>query len=67
VRLKLPLKHKELAQLLGITPEHLSRVLRGMQQEGVVVREKGWIRIADARLLREPSESWRTYPKAFAA
>lgn len=59
VRLKLPLKHKELAQLLGITPEHLSRVLRGMQKEGVVLKEKGWIHIADVRLLQDPAESWR--------
>lgn len=57
VRLKLPLKHKELAELLGITPEHLSRVLRGMQKEGLVLKEKGWIRIADVRLLRDSSES----------
>jgi CRP-like cAMP-binding protein len=57
VRLKLPLKHRELAELLSITPEHLSRVLREMQQEGLVFKEKGWICIADVRMLRVAAES----------
>lgn len=63
VRLKLPLKHKELAKLLGITPEHLSRVFRGMQKEGVVLKEKGWICIADVRRLRDSADVWRDYPE----
>jgi len=54
VRLKLPLKHWEVAELIGVTPEHLSRVLKEMQKEGLVHREKGWINIADTRSLREP-------------
>lgn len=54
VRLKLPLKYWELAELIGVTPEHLSRVLKEMQHEGIVLREKGWINIMDVRMLREP-------------
>lgn len=52
VRVKLPLKHREVAELIGVTPEHLSRVLREMQNEGLVSREKGWIKITDVRLLQ---------------
>jgi CRP-like cAMP-binding protein len=56
VRLKLPLKHRELAELVGITPEHLSRVLKEMQNEGLILRERGWIHIADVSLLQQPKE-----------
>jgi CRP-like cAMP-binding protein len=52
VRLKLPLKHWELARLIGVTPEHLSRVLKEMQADGVIVRERGWVGIADVKKLR---------------
>lgn len=53
VRLRLPLKYWELAELIGVTPEHLSRVLKEMQQDGLVFRERGWINITDLRMLRE--------------
>jgi CRP-like cAMP-binding protein len=56
VRVKLPLKHREVAELIGVTPEHLSRVLREMQNEGLVCREKGWINILDVRQLHRQSE-----------
>jgi CRP-like cAMP-binding protein len=32
----LPLKHWEIAQLIAVTPEHLSRLLKKMQQEGLI-------------------------------
>ena len=43
IRLLLPLKHWELARLIAVTPEHLSRLLKQMQQDGVIRREKGWV------------------------
>jgi CRP/FNR family cyclic AMP-dependent transcriptional regulator len=43
VRLKIPLKHKELAQMIAITPEHLSRLLSRMESEGFISREKNSI------------------------
>lgn len=52
IRLQLPLKHWELAELIAVTPEHLSRLLKELQLEGVVQRDKGWINISDVRLLR---------------
>lgn len=51
VRVELPLRHWELAQLLAITPEHLSRVLRDLESEGLVERRRGWLVVPDpARL-----------------
>lgn len=52
IRLHLPLKHWELAQLIAVTPEHLSRILREMYQEGIVRKEKGWMIITNAKKLR---------------
>jgi CRP/FNR family transcriptional regulator len=42
-RLSIPLKHKELAQMIAITPEHLSRLLGRMEAEGFIAREKNAI------------------------
>jgi CRP/FNR family transcriptional regulator len=61
VRVKLPLKQREMAELIGVTPEHLSRVLREMQNEGLVCREKGWIKITDVRLLQRQSKITERY------
>jgi CRP-like cAMP-binding protein len=48
VRLQLPLLHWELAEFIGVTPEHLSRLLKDMESRGLIRREKGGI------LLRNP-------------
>lgn len=56
LRLQAPLKYREIAQLLGITSEHLSRVFKQMEEEELVVREdKSWI-IAHPRKLYHPEE-----------
>lgn len=51
-RLRLPLKYYEIAQLIVITPQHLSRLLKQMQQEGIIRREKGAVIICDPQRLR---------------
>lgn len=43
LRLTLPLRHWELAQMLAVTPEHLSRVFSELVEEGIIERRKGWI------------------------
>lgn len=40
VELDMPLKKHEMAQLLAISPEHLSRVEKAMEAEGVIQRNK---------------------------
>jgi CRP-like cAMP-binding protein len=54
VRVHLPLKNKELADLIAVTPEHLSRMLRRMQDEGVLKVEKGWLIVSDILRLWHP-------------
>jgi CRP-like cAMP-binding protein len=41
IRLELPLKLRELASFVGVTPEHLSRLLRDMERNGVLQRQNG--------------------------
>ncbi len=46
-RLNIPLHHRELAELILVTPEHLSRLLTQMQREGLIQRDEGWLLIPD--------------------
>lgn len=47
VRIALPLKLGEIADLLAVTQEHVSRLIKQMQDEGIVRKEKGHIIICD--------------------
>ncbi len=40
LKIHLPLKNKELAQILAVTPEHLSRLLKELEQEQFIKRDK---------------------------
>jgi CRP/FNR family transcriptional regulator, cyclic AMP receptor protein len=51
VPLRLPLKHWELAQLISVTPEYLSRLLKKMQQDGIVRQNKGLMIIQNLKKL----------------
>ncbi len=39
----LPLTNQDLAQLLAITPEHLCRVLKGLEDDGLLKRDSGTV------------------------
>ena len=51
VRLSSPLKRWELASLIAVTPEHLSRLVKQLRNDGVIRVHKGWIVIPDMRRL----------------
>jgi CRP-like cAMP-binding protein len=51
VKIPIPLKHWEMAQLLGLTPEHLSRLIKQMENEGIICRESGWLIFCNPRKL----------------
>jgi CRP-like cAMP-binding protein len=51
VQLQLLLKHREISQLVAVTPQHLSRVFKDMQKQGLIRLEKGWIIILDPQKL----------------
>jgi CRP-like cAMP-binding protein len=51
MKIRLPLKHWEIAQLIGVRPEHLSRVLQEIKQEGILREEDGCMIVSDVRNL----------------
>lgn len=51
LRVSLPLKHWEIAQLIGVTPEHFSRVLKQLKREGIMYRNNGTLIITDYQSL----------------
>ena len=53
---RMQLKKQEIAHLLGVTPEHLSRLLRTLELEGVLRREGGRLALTGVR----PRERGRT-------
>lgn len=53
VRLELPLKHWEIAQLIAVTPAYLSRLLNQLERANLLLRRGGWI------IVPEPHKLWR--------
>jgi CRP/FNR family cyclic AMP-dependent transcriptional regulator len=49
--LLIPLKSQELAEIIAVTPEHLSRLLKEMEKDGVIRREKGMLIVSDLKSL----------------
>lgn len=43
VKIQMVLKNWEVAQLLAITPQHLCRLVKQMENEGILIRKKGWL------------------------
>ena len=46
-----PLKKKEMAEVIGVTPEHLSRLLHALKIEGHIQFRDGWIVVSDPEAL----------------
>ena len=53
----LPITNQELAQLLMITPEHLCRVLKGIEQKGLIKHDKGALVVTDPAGLLQATTS----------
>jgi CRP-like cAMP-binding protein len=49
---ELPMTQEQLADTLGLTPVHVNRVLRQLEADGLIAREKRLIRIPDWEALR---------------
>jgi CRP-like cAMP-binding protein len=50
-RVRLPLKRREMAELIAVTPEHLSRLLHALSKDGHIQFRNGWIIIPDPQAL----------------
>ncbi len=51
IKYQLPLKRKELSQMIAVTPEHLSRLLKALEHDGLIQRNENWLEIKDYRRL----------------
>jgi CRP-like cAMP-binding protein len=56
IKTRLPLRQWEIAQLIGVTPEHLSRVLKQIKQEGIIQEEDGHMIVPDVRKIQTQDE-----------
>jgi CRP/FNR family transcriptional regulator len=56
-RLASPLTKQDMAGWVGITPQHLSALLREMKGDGLIAEEKGWIIFRDFALLQYEAET----------
>ncbi|MGB3097143.1 MAG: Crp/Fnr family transcriptional regulator [Candidatus Deferrimicrobiaceae bacterium] len=54
IKIQLLLKNWEVAQLLALTPQHLCRLIKQMEDEGIVMRKKGWL------ILSKPKRLWHS-------
>lgn len=52
-----PLKHHELAEIIAVTPEHLCRLLKELEEERVIKRSKGMLIVTDFTGLLQKTES----------
>ena len=57
LRVALPLQYTELARAIATTRQHLSRVLKQLEDDNLVRREKGWL------VIPEPSSFWTAVNK----
>jgi CRP/FNR family transcriptional regulator len=46
---RLPLKQREVAELIAVTPEHLNRLLHELSKDGLLHLQDGWIVIPDTQ------------------
>ena len=56
VRVDLPLKRSELADMIATTPETLSRILRALEREGIIRQRRTALHILDEARLRKAVE-----------
>ncbi len=50
---RMPLTQSIIADALGLTPIHTNRILRQMQRERLIERDKGWVTFVDAERLAD--------------
>ena len=57
MRLASPLTKQDMAGWIGITPQHLSAILREMKRDGLLAEENGWIIFRDLKRLTYEAET----------
>ena len=60
-RYELPMTQEQLADATGLTPVHVNRVLKALEREGLIERERRFVRIPDWEKLRRAGGFSETY------
>lgn len=58
---ELPMTQEQLADATGLTPVHVNRVLKGLEAEGLISRQRRHIQYPDWRALQTVGDFTRTY------
>ena len=58
---ELPMTQEQLADALGITPVHVNRILRDLDREGMIVRERRFVRVPNWEALKKAAGFNETY------
>jgi CRP-like cAMP-binding protein len=58
---ELPMTQEQLADVTGLTPVHVNRVLKGLEADGLISRSRRLIKFADWRALQEAGDFSRRY------
>jgi len=53
-KIQMILKNWEVAQLLSLTPQHLCRLVKQLENEGVIMKKNGWV------ILPDPKKLWHS-------
>ena len=53
IKINMPLKKVDIAGLLAVRPEQVSRLLADFQNKGIIEQKQGWIVIADLEALTQ--------------
>ena len=57
IKIRMILKNWEVAQLLALTPQHLCRLVKQLENEGIVMRKNGWLILPDPKRLWRPERA----------
>jgi CRP/FNR family transcriptional regulator, cyclic AMP receptor protein len=58
IHIELPFKYCELAELIAVTPEYLSLLIKKMEREGLLRHDKHYLIIPDSRRIKGGSDGW---------
>ena len=53
IKIQMILKNWEVAQLLSLTPQHLCRLVKQLENEGIIRKKNGWLILPDPKKLRQ--------------
>ena len=58
IHIELPFKYRELAEMIAVTPEYLSLLIKRMEREGLLRHDKHYLIIPNSRGIKRGSDGW---------